>query len=100
MSTIRLGPQPHRGFADQPEGSGLGRARDGFYVMSRKESEMGPKPFPGFRSLETHHCMTGSMRHVYEHNGYPISEELLLGLGAGVGFVYWHVKGSPPMIAS
>ena len=50
----------------------------------------------GFKSLETHHCVTGSMRHVYVYNGHPISEEMLLGLGAGVGFVYWHMKGTPP----
>ncbi|MHB1413778.1 MAG: BtrH N-terminal domain-containing protein [Chloroflexota bacterium] len=55
------------------------------------------QPLPGFRSLVTHHCITGSLRHVYEYNGYPISEELLLGLGAGVGFIYWHMKGTPPM---
>ena len=40
--------------------------------------------------------MTGSMRHIYEFHGYPVSEDLLLGLGAGVGFVYWHMKGTPP----
>jgi hypothetical protein len=54
------------------------------------------KPFEGFRSLETHHCVTGSMRHIYEFHGYPISEELLLGLGSGVGFLYWHQKGVDP----
>jgi len=54
------------------------------------------KPLEGFRSLGTHHCVTGSMRHVYEFHGYPVSEELLLGLGAGVGFIYWHTKGTTP----
>lgn len=38
------------------------------------------------------------MRHIYEFHGFPISEELLLGLGAGVGFVYWHMKGAPPIL--
>lgn len=56
------------------------------------------KPLPGFKSLETHHCVTGSMRHMYEHHGCPISEDLLLGLGAGIGFVYWHMKGTDPFI--
>ncbi len=56
------------------------------------------EPIPGFKSLETHHCVTGSMRHIYEHHGCPISEDLLLGLGAGIGFVYWHVKGQVPII--
>jgi len=36
------------------------------------------------------------MRHIYEFHGYPISEDLLLGLGAGLGFVYWHMKGTAP----
>jgi len=53
-------------------------------------------PLPGFRSLETHHCITGSVRHVYEYHSYPITEELLLGLGAGVGFLYWHQTGTDP----
>lgn len=55
-------------------------------------------PLPGFKSLATHHCVTGSMRHIYEFRGYPVSEELLLGLGVGVGFVYWHMKGALPFL--
>lgn len=51
----------------------------------------------GFRSLETHHCITGSMLHVYDYHDHRVSEEMLLGLGAGVGFMYWHQKGIPPM---
>ena len=53
-------------------------------------------PLPGFKSFITRHCVTGSMRHIYEFYGYPVSESLLLGLGAGMGFVYWHMKGAPP----
>ncbi len=54
------------------------------------------KPLEGFQSFETHHCVTGSLRHIYEFHGYPISEEMLLGLGSGVGFLYWHQKGMDP----
>jgi hypothetical protein len=54
------------------------------------------KPVECFRSLETHHCITGSLRHIYEFHNYPISEDLLLGLGSGVGFLYWHQKGMDP----
>jgi hypothetical protein len=50
----------------------------------------------GFEPLKTHHCVTGSMRHIYHFHGHPASEELLLGLGAGVGFVYWHMKDTLP----
>lgn len=38
------------------------------------------------------------MRRIYDFNNYPISEDLLLGLGAGVGFVYWHMKGQMPFL--
>jgi hypothetical protein len=54
------------------------------------------RPFPGFATFPTHHCVTGSLRHVYDYHGYPISEDLLLGLGRGLGFVYFHVKGTDP----
>jgi hypothetical protein len=54
------------------------------------------QPLNGFVSRHTHHCVTGSMQHVYAYNGYPTSEELLLGLGRGVSFSYWHSKGQPP----
>lgn len=59
---------------------------------------MALKPLEGFRSLATHHCVTGSMRHVYLFNRHDISEEMLLGLGAGVGFIYWHMKGTLPFV--
>lgn len=56
------------------------------------------QPLTGFKSLQTHHCVTGSMRHVYAFNGYDVSEDLLLGLGEGVGFMYWQAKGQPPFL--
>jgi len=56
------------------------------------------KPLPNFQSLETHHCVTGSLRHIYAYNDHPLSEDLLLGIGGGVGFIYWHMKGAPPFI--
>jgi len=56
------------------------------------------KPLAGFQHFPTHHCVTGSMRHVYVFNDHPVSEEMLLGLGVGVGFIYWHIKSTPPFI--
>ncbi len=38
------------------------------------------------------------MRHIYAFHDHPISEEMLLGIGSGVGFIYWHMKGMPPML--
>jgi hypothetical protein len=52
----------------------------------------------GFRHFETHHCVTGSMRHIYAFNGHDLSEDLLLGLGEGVGFAYFHFKGQLPFL--
>lgn len=59
---------------------------------------MSLQPLKGFKSLQTHHCVTGSMRHIYAFNSCDISEDLLLGLGEGVGFMYWHAKGQPPFL--
>ena len=59
---------------------------------------MALEAFPGFESLETHHCITGSMKHIYAYRNHDISEEMLLGLGAGVSFSYWHFKGQPPFL--
>lgn len=53
-------------------------------------------PFSGFKSLETHHCVTGSMIHIFEYNNCFLTEDMLLGLGAGIGFIYWHMKGTLP----
>ncbi|OGO16765.1 MAG: hypothetical protein A2Z14_05590 [Chloroflexi bacterium RBG_16_48_8] len=55
-------------------------------------------PFAGFRSLETHHCVTGSMLHIYDFYNHNISEDMLLGIGSGLSFIYWHMKGMAPMI--
>jgi hypothetical protein len=41
---------------------------------------MANKPIPGFKSFETRHCYTGSMKHIYEFYGYPISGNLSLAL--------------------
>ncbi len=54
------------------------------------------RPFPGFAAYTTHHCVTGSLKHIYDYHGYPLSEDLLLGLGRGLGFVYFHIKGTDP----
>lgn len=59
---------------------------------------MALKPLAGFKHFTTHHCVTGSMRHVYVFNGHDLSEDMLLGIGAGVSFSYWHFKGQPPFM--
>lgn len=56
------------------------------------------KVIPGFEFLNTHHCVTGSMRHIFNFHRCNISEEMLFGLGDGIGFIYWHPKGDLPFL--
>jgi hypothetical protein len=56
------------------------------------------KPLDGFALIQTRHCVTGSMRQVYAFHGCNVSEDLLLGLGEGLGFMYWHTKGQFPFL--
>lgn len=42
--------------------------------------------------------MTGSIQQVYVYYKHPLSEDLLFGIGSGLGFIYWHMKGALPMI--
>ena len=54
------------------------------------------RPFPDFGTYPTDHCVTGSLKHVYDYHGFGVSEDLLLGLGRGLGFTYFHIKGADP----
>jgi hypothetical protein len=62
----------------------------------QKEGAEMLRHFPGFAMYPTRHCVTGSLKRVYDYHRYPISEDLLLGLGRGLGFVYFHIKGTDP----
>jgi len=66
--------------------------------MTVKDAIEMPIKLEGFRSFNTHHCVSGSMKHIYEFNQHQVSEEMLLGLGEGVSFIYWHQKGQTPFI--
>jgi len=41
------------------------------------------------------HCWTTSLRNVLGYHGLDLSEEMLFGLGGGIGFVYWYMKFMP-----
>ena len=58
------------------------------------------EPFPKCPAIDGYHCQTNSLAKIYHHNECPISEDMLLGLGAGMGFMYWHQKGIPPFIGA
>jgi hypothetical protein len=45
------------------------------------------------------HCETSAVRKVFLYHDLPISEEMLFGLGGGIGLIYWYVKQMPaPMV--
>jgi len=50
------------------------------------------QPFDNCPALDGYHCVTNSLAKIYYHYNYPISEDMLLGLGAGMCFIYWHMK--------
>ena len=55
-------------------------------------------PFKKCPALDGYHCQTNSLAKIFYHHDCPLSEDMLLGLGAGMGFMYWHQKGVPPFI--
>jgi Butirosin biosynthesis protein H, N-terminal/Domain of unknown function (DUF4872) len=51
---------------------------------------------PGYRHLPGSHCGSTALRNLLAHHGAEISEEMALGLGAGVSFYYLHLDGQSP----
>lgn len=49
----------------------------------------------GFEPFVGKHCETTALKHVLDHHGLDLSEEILLGLGGGIGFIYWYMKMMP-----
>jgi hypothetical protein len=49
----------------------------------------GLEPFIG------RHCETTALKRVLDYHGLSLSEEMLLGLGGGIGFIYWYMKMMP-----
>ncbi|HVP16957.1 MAG TPA: BtrH N-terminal domain-containing protein [candidate division Zixibacteria bacterium] len=50
------------------------------------------EPFENCPCLDGYHCQTNSLAKIFHHSRNPVSEDTLLGLGAGMGFIYWHMK--------
>jgi hypothetical protein len=38
------------------------------------------------------HCETSALKTAFDHHGLELSEEMLFGLGGGIGFIYWYMK--------
>ena len=54
-----------------------------------------------FDSFGGKHCQTCALQKVLGYEGSDISEEMLLGLAGGVGFLYWYMKMMPaPIVAT
>lgn len=60
--------------------------------MKATQSALAIQPFPNSPALDGCHCITSSLAKIFHHAGHPLSEEMLLGLGAGMGFIYWQMK--------
>ncbi|MFC2161988.1 BtrH N-terminal domain-containing protein [Acidobacteriota bacterium] len=56
------------------------------------------QPFDNCPALDGCHCQTNSLAKIFHYNNCPLSEDMLLGLGAGMGFIYWSQKGIPPFV--
>jgi hypothetical protein len=50
------------------------------------------EPFDNCPALDGYHCQTNSLAKIFLYNKHPLSEDMLLGLGAGMGFIYWKMK--------
>lgn len=52
-----------------------------------------------FKQFIGKHCETSALKRVMDYHGLYLSEEMLLGLGGGIGFIYWYMKSmSSPFI--
>jgi hypothetical protein len=49
----------------------------------------------GFNQFGGKHCQTAALKNVLDYHGLHLSEEMLLGLGGGIGFIYWYMKRMP-----
>jgi len=49
----------------------------------------------GFQPFVGKHCETTALKRVLDYHSLSLSEEMLFGLGGGVGFNYWYTKNMP-----
>lgn len=50
------------------------------------------RPFENCPALDGYHCQTNSLAKIFHYHNHPLSEDMLLGLGSGMGFIYWKMK--------
>ena len=49
----------------------------------------------GFKPFIGKHCETTALKRALDYHGLCLSEEMLFGLGGGIGFIYWYTKMMP-----
>ncbi len=49
----------------------------------------------GFKPFIGKHCETTALKRALDYHGLTLSEEMLLGLGGGIGVIYWYMKMMP-----
>ncbi|MCX8131521.1 MAG: BtrH N-terminal domain-containing protein [Clostridia bacterium] len=49
----------------------------------------------GFSPCGGKHCVTTALKQVFDFYGYSFSEEMIFGIGAGLGFVYINLADAP-----
>ncbi len=60
------------------------------------EAASGARMIEGYRHRPGNHCGSTALRNLLAHHGIELSEEMVLGLGAGVCFYYLHLDGQSP----
>lgn len=48
-----------------------------------------------FQPFEGEHCESVAIGNLLKHRGLDLSEPMLFGIGAGLGFIYWKMKTMP-----
>ncbi|MHC4460908.1 MAG: BtrH N-terminal domain-containing protein [Planctomycetota bacterium] len=49
----------------------------------------------GFKPSGGKHCWTTALKNIFDYHELHLSEEMLFGLGGGIGFIYWYMKLMP-----
>ena len=60
------------------------------------ETIAAPRMVPGYRHQPGNHCGSTALRNLLAHHGVEVTEEMALGLGAGVSFYYVPMDGQSP----
>jgi|TARA_B110000037_G_scaffold212998_3_gene266771 hypothetical protein len=50
---------------------------------------------PDFKPFTGDHCESAAIGNLLKHGGLELSEPMLFGIGAGLGFIYWKMKTMP-----